>query len=350
MASLSRRAAGLVAYSYDDFPVDAGDLDLRADTSPPLPTVDSILRRHLSVTADDLASYGPVEGEPALRQALADIFAATAEQVIVTAGGSEALFLALTCLAEPGDAVLLPRPAFPGYDQLAHLIGLHPVHYPVPGPAPATGHGAAVRVVCTPHNPTGVVTPRAVSGRRDDATWTVWDLCHMPLTGAEVDDFRTGLDPREVLLFSLSKLLRLPGTRVGCLVAGSPDLVAAATAVKTHLSMSTSRLSQRLAAQVLASAVARRQIATRHTSLAQLREQLHAAVQESSRLTAVPARGGTHLLVHAKGDGDPWQILKDAGVVGLPGVVFNSPVPAVRLCTAQPVDVIDAAAKVVRGL
>jgi aspartate/methionine/tyrosine aminotransferase len=348
MASLSRHAASLVAYSYDDFPVEVGDLDLRADTSPPLTAVSSILRQ-LAVTTDDVASYGPVEGEPALRQALADIFCARDDQVIITAGGSEALFLTLTCLADPGDAVLLPRPAFPGYDQLAHLIGLHPEHYPVPGPAPAAGHGAAVRVVCTPHNPTGVLTPRTALGH-DDATWTVWDLCHMPLTGADLDDFRTGLGSCEVLVFSLSKLLRLPGARVGCLVAGSPELVAAATAVKTHLSMSTSRLSQRLAGQVLASAAARRQVAARHTSLAELREHLHAAMQESTCLTAVPAPGGTHLLVHAKGGGDPWQILKDARVVGLPGAVFNSSLPAVRLCTAQPVDVIEAAAKVVRGL
>jgi len=348
-ASLSRHAAGLVAYGYDDFRVEAGDLDLRGDNSPPLSTVANILRR-LDFTAHDLASYGPVPGEPPLRQALAGIFAAPADQIIVTAGGSEALFLALTCLAMPGDAVLLPRPAFPGYDQLAHLIGLRPMHYEVPGlSSPQPAGCAAVRVVCTPHNPSGALTPRAALGR-DDAMWTVWDLCHVPLAGADLDDFRTGLGSREVLVFSLSKLLRLPGARVGCLVAGSPEVAAAATTVKTHLSMSTSRLSQRLAAQVLGDPAVRRAIATRHTRLSQLREQLHAAVQESTCLTAVPAGGGTHLLVHAKGGGAPWQILKDAGVVGLPGVVFNSPVPAVRLCTAQPVDVIEAAAKVVRTL
>jgi aspartate/methionine/tyrosine aminotransferase len=348
IASLSRHAAGLVAYSYDDFPVEVGDLDLRADTSPPLAAVNSILRQ-LGVTADDIASYGSVPGEPALRRALADIFGANGDQIIVTAGGSEALFLALTCLADPGDTVLLPRPAFPGYDQLAHLVGLRPVHYPVPGPVPKASHSAAVRVVCTPHNPTGVLTPRAAPDR-DDGTCTVWDLCHMPLTGADLDDFHTGLDVSEALVFSVSKLLRLPGARIGCLLAGSPELVAAATTVKTHLSMSTSRLSQRLAAQILGNPAARRQIAARHTRLAELREQLHAAVQASTCLAAVPAQGGTHLLVHAANGGDPWQILKDACVVGLPGAVFNSPVPAVRLCTAQAADVIEAAARVVRNL
>ena len=110
------------------------------------------------------------------------------------------------------------------------------------------------------------------------------------------------------------------------------------------------RLSQRLAAQVLRDPAAQRQITDRHSKLAELRERLLTAVQASTRLTVIPARGGTHLLVHAKRGDDPWRILKDARVVGLPGVVFNSPVPAVRLCTAQPGEVIEAAAKVVRTL
>src|SRR6266516_6601384 len=108
MPPLSRRVTGLVAYSYNDHPLDVGDLDLRGDNSPPLTTVGAVLR-HLAVTADDTASYGPVPGEPVLRRALADIFGTLADQVIVTAGGSEALYLALTCLADPGDAISLPR-------------------------------------------------------------------------------------------------------------------------------------------------------------------------------------------------------------------------------------------------
>ncbi|GEM_PF-5371239 len=343
--ALSRRTAGLVAYSYEDFPVEIGDLDLRGDNSPPL-SIDTILRE--SVTEEDTAAYGPVSGEASLRQALADLFGACADQVIVTAGASEALHLALTCLTDPGDAVHLPRPAFPGYDQLAHLLGLRPLHYEVPGPPPGATSGVKVRVVCSPHNPSGVLARRGAMNH-DLATWTVWDLCHMPLAGTGVDEFRTGMAPNEVVVFSLSKLLRLPGARVGCLVAGSADLIATATTAKTHLSMSTSRLSQHLAARVLTNPSLRKQLAVRHTVLADLRRQLQDAVHASKRLVAVGAQGGTHLLVHAN-NGDAWRILKDAGVVGLPGAVFNSPVPCVRLCTAQPADVIAAAAKVVGAL
>jgi aspartate/methionine/tyrosine aminotransferase len=343
--TISRRAGGVISYSYDDFPVPAGRLDLRGDNSPPLPAT-TVLLEHPRLRPPELAGYGTVAGEPALRAAMAQLFAMTADSVVITAGASEALFLALTCVADHGQRVHLPRPAFPGYEQLAHITGLRPIPYAVPGALPLPGPGEPL-LVCTPHNPTGVlIAPQP----RRSAGWTIWDLSHMPPIGDSPADFGRGLGSHDITVFSLSKALRLPGARVGCLVSRDRDLTAAVIATKTHLSMSTSRLAQDLAARVLRHPGALEDVANRTRAYAGHRARMLDAVATSTCLQAWPALDGTHVFVRPTDGRDGWRILADAGVVGLPGVVFNGTSDAVRLCIAQPPDVVDRAVRIVGAL
>ncbi|QKZ21082.1 pyridoxal phosphate-dependent aminotransferase [Streptomyces chartreusis] len=204
----------------------------------------------LQVTASDLSGYGPVEGLPELREALAEILHVRAADLIVTTGASEALQLSLTCMADPGDTVRTPRPAFPGFDQLASLSGLRIEHYTAPGdlswPEPPE---VTATVICTPHNPTGVITSRTVLPTRTRG-WTIWDISHTSLFGADADEFRHGLAESEILVCSLSKLLRLPGARLGCLISGSSALIRAVTAAKTHMSISAGLPGQMLALEL----------------------------------------------------------------------------------------------------
>ena len=291
--------------------------------------------RRFSATAHDTTGYGDVAGDPELRDELADLFGVDAANVVVTVGGSEALHLALTCLTDPGDPVLLPRPGFPGFDQLAHLLGLRTIHYDVGGPLPP-GADAALLLVCTPHNPTGVTTAVHAAPRRPGPT--VWDVSHTSLTAADRTDIRAALNSTGVAVFSLSKLLRLPGARVGCLLSRDAAVVDAATAVKTHLSMSVDQLAQRLATLVLTQPGLRGELAERRAHIAGLRTVILDAVAASPTLTAFPATGGTHVLVRTRDGTDAWARLRAAGVVGLPGVVFNSTPDTARLCIAQSPD------------
>lgn len=346
----SARSRDIVAYSYDDFPVAPREADLRGDNSTPLAAVSTAIDL-LPLAADDVADYGPVAGVDELRATIADIFQVPSSQVIITAGASEALNLAFTCTADVGQTVSLPRPAFPGFEQLAGLAGLRVSHYSVPGdgePPPPPGDSAAV-LICTPHNPTGRLTPyhEPFDGHRH---WRIWDISHTSLFGSDADGFRGCLTSSDILICSLSKLLRLPGARLGCMIVPATELREAALAAKTHMSMSASRLSQVLALTVLRDPATALELKERQEHLTRLREHLQCAVQASAQLAAVPAAGGTHLLVHARTAADPWQLLKDAGVVGLPGTVFNTQAPSVRLCSAQPSAVIDAAADRIRAL
>jgi hypothetical protein len=76
-------------------------------------------------------------------------------------GRSEALHPPIACTADPGTPALLPTPAFPGVAQLARLLGLNPIWYPIPGVLPSRETGTSI-LICSLHNP----QPCAHRGRR----------------------------------------------------------------------------------------------------------------------------------------------------------------------------------------
>jgi aspartate aminotransferase len=87
------------------------------------------------------------------------------DQVIATAGGSEALHLAMEAHVDPGQEVLIPDPGFVSYEALTHVAGGEPVPVELRADltmAPADVEAAitddtAAFVVCSPANPTGAV-------------------------------------------------------------------------------------------------------------------------------------------------------------------------------------------------
>ncbi|MFB6106048.1 MAG: pyridoxal phosphate-dependent aminotransferase [Halobacteriaceae archaeon] len=87
------------------------------------------------------------------------------EGIIATAGGSEALHLAIEAHVDPGQEVLIPDPGFVSYDALTRLADAEPVHLPLRPDLtldPATVEDAitedtAAFVVNSPANPTGAV-------------------------------------------------------------------------------------------------------------------------------------------------------------------------------------------------
>ncbi|MGW5569655.1 pyridoxal phosphate-dependent aminotransferase [Nocardia thailandica] len=342
-APISHRAAALTAHSYDDFPCKAGHLDLRGDNSPPLAPE---FARPVALPTLTAAGYGDVGGQLRLRTVLGRLFGVGPQQVVVTGGGSEALLLALTCVTDHSGFLRIPRPGFPGFEQLARLLGLRVLPY---GPAGALpGRGVIPLLICTPHNPTGLVTAPTAAG--DGAGWVIWDLSHMSTAGSDLAHFTAGFGGGDIAVFSLSKLLRLPGARVGCLIARDPDLLAAVVRAKTHVAMSTSSLAQDLALRVLQDPGARTELTLRAKVFADHRAQLLAAVAATSRLRAVPAVDGTHLYLETTDGTHAWERLAGAGVIGLPGTVFGGSTREVRLCIAQPQEVIDAAAARVAAL
>ncbi|MGA9723473.1 MAG: PLP-dependent aminotransferase family protein, partial [Candidatus Binatus sp.] len=87
-----------------------------------------IARRARRVTIRDL-DYGPPEGLPALREAIAEYagraraIACTPEQVLVVNGSQQALDLAARVLVDPGDVVLMEEPHYRGARTVMRAAG-----------------------------------------------------------------------------------------------------------------------------------------------------------------------------------------------------------------------------------
>ena len=67
--------------------------------------------------------HGPTEGQPALREAIAERFGVPAESVLVLSGAQQGLDLLARCLIDPGDAVIVDRPGYLGAIQSFRAAG-----------------------------------------------------------------------------------------------------------------------------------------------------------------------------------------------------------------------------------
>jgi alanine-synthesizing transaminase len=196
---------------------------------------------------DGANGYVPSPGIQPAREAVAEEWSARgfpvhADRVLITAGTSEGIELALTALANPGDRVLVPLPTYPLYTAVLAKIGADAAYYRTDaarGWLPDLEHleslitpRTRVLVLIDPNNPTGAVYPEAV--RREllqiadrhglvvlaDEVYgdLAYDGAVPPLASLEPDG-------PIVAFSSLSKAYLAPGWRTGWLAVGrSPRL------------------------------------------------------------------------------------------------------------------------------
>jgi DNA-binding transcriptional MocR family regulator len=81
--------------------------------------IDQVLKRD----ARAVWRHGPTEGQPILRDAIAERFGVPAESVLVLAGAQQGLDLLARCLIDPGDAVIIDRPGYLGAIQSFRAAG-----------------------------------------------------------------------------------------------------------------------------------------------------------------------------------------------------------------------------------
>jgi aspartate aminotransferase len=81
--------------------------------------------------------YGPTQGLPELRQAIAAHISRTRgvqvgpQHVSVVPGGKPIIFFPMIALLEPGDEVIYPNPGFPIYESMIRFLGAKPVPMPL---------------------------------------------------------------------------------------------------------------------------------------------------------------------------------------------------------------------------
>ena len=80
-----------------------------------------------------VSSMGLYEFREAIRDATFNSrgFKPDLDQVLVTPGANAIIYLAISCLVNPGEEVIIPNPGFPTYDSAVNFVGAKAVHVPL---------------------------------------------------------------------------------------------------------------------------------------------------------------------------------------------------------------------------
>jgi len=204
---------------------------------PDFDTPDHIKMAAIAAIREGRTGYTPNAGIPELREAICEKFArennltCRPEQILVTAGGSEALHLVMEALVDPGDRVLFTDPGFVSYAALAAFAGGKPEGVPLDADlhidverAKEQMDGARVFILNSPGNPTGAVESeesiRALVEYAGDRGVTVVSdevYEHFIYEKEHVSAARFGEDV--ITVNAASKTYAMTGWRVGYLAA-----------------------------------------------------------------------------------------------------------------------------------
>ena len=298
--------------------------------------------------------YAPESlGLPSAREAVAAHLASrgaavSPEHLVLSASTSEAYAWLFKLLCEPGDNVLVPAPSYPLFEYLTRLEGVETRAYRLPrahGFGLDVGEVDAARdertravLVVNPGNPTGHFL-------REDELGALAALCAragLALVSDEVfSDFAWDEEPGRVAtvagralpmptfaLSGLSKVVGLPGLKLGWLHVGGPEaardeaLARLELVADTYLSVNTP-VQQALPA-LLAQAPRFQQ-----ALLARVRENRHQLLRarpREARWDVVPSHGGWSTVLRiplAPGEEATCLALLEAGVAVQPGYFYD---------------------------
>ena len=239
---------------------------------PDLPTPQKALDS-LKTVDRSVLEYSPSPGFQSLREKLAKYYHKfnidlSADEVIVTSGGSEAVLFAFLACLNPGDEIIIPEPAYANYMAFAISAGaviktvtstietgfaLPPVEE---FEALITSRTKAI-LICNPNNPTGYLYTRAEMNRIRDMV-KKYDLYlfsdevyrEFIYTGSPYISacHLEGIEQNVVLIDSVSKRYSECGIRIGALVTKNPQVRNAV------MKLCQARLSPPLLGQIVAEA------------------------------------------------------------------------------------------------
>jgi aspartate/methionine/tyrosine aminotransferase len=230
--SVLARAKTLEAQGHDVIHMEIGEPDF----STPAP----IVRAGQAALASGQTGYTPALGLPALREAIAGLYAQRygvdldPARVVVTPGGSAALLLITSLLVDPGQSMLMADPSYPCNRNFLRLLGAHAKMIPT-GPDSAyqltpelvVQHwdaSCSAVLAASPSNPTGTVLSReqlqnlATSVESLNGHLVVDEIYH----GLTYDCRATSVlevAPDAFVLNSFSKYFGMTGWRLGWLIA-----------------------------------------------------------------------------------------------------------------------------------
>src|SRR5713226_4369289 len=241
---------------------------------PDFPTPPNIVEAAKRALDEGWTHYGPTQGYPELREAIAEHVSTTRgiqvgpERVCVVPGGKPILFFPMLALLEPGDEVLYPNPGFPIYESMIKYSGAVPVPLPlvesrgfsldVEMLAARLSPRSKMLILNSPQNPTGGVIPEhdlAEIARlvKDRDLIVLSDEIYSRILYTErhhsIASF-DGMLEKTIILDGFSKTYAMTGWRIGYGVMPEP-LVYAVNRLMVNSNSCTASFTQRAAIEAL---------------------------------------------------------------------------------------------------
>ena len=211
--------------------------------------------------------YGYTQGTPLLRQRISNLYEGADENnVLVTSGSSEAIFLSALLTVSKDDRVVMMTPNYLSFNGVAEALGAEVDYVPLLKKEKwewdldcldeAVSDKTKVISVCNPNNPTGSVLNLEQMLKIVEIAGRVgaYLLVDEVYIGAELGSNLTksflGMYEKTIVTSGLSKSYAHPGLRIGWIISGK-RFVEEAWAIKDYTTIASSSLSQHIATKVL---------------------------------------------------------------------------------------------------
>ena len=202
---------------------------------------------------ESVLEYAPSPGIPAYLEAVRGYYAKQGialeiGDILATTGGSEALQIALSCILDPGDEILVPEPFYPNYHTFVSLTGgkITPITT-----SPEEGYFYADRerivscinentraiLITNPGNPTGVILSKdearlVADIAKEYGLFLIADEVYREFVynGENTVSMASFDDAKEnvILIDSVSKRFSACGARVGAVISRNKEFMAQA--------------------------------------------------------------------------------------------------------------------------
>lgn len=228
------------------------------DIPTPKPIIESLKKLKI-----DIISYGRSEGEIPLRQAIVKYYNSfgvniSCDEVVVTIGGSEAIFFSYFITCNPDDEVICFEPIYTNYIGLSKIarVKLVPVitkvedgfHLP---PKEIIERAITTRtkaiIIINPNNPTGTTytqeeLERVAEIAKKHHLFVIADEVYREFIYDEKTKHLSmlklkGLEENTIIIDSVSKRFSMCGARVGCLISKNKNII------KSAIKLAQARLS-----------------------------------------------------------------------------------------------------------
>ena len=269
---------------------------------------------------EGFTKYTPAAGTAELKQAVVDHYRGRygveykPSEVIVTAGGKQALYNIAMVLFGHGQEVVTHVPGWPTITEQVKLADAEPVlvrTYPDDGFAISADvflHALTPRtkaiIINSPCNPTGALMPepemeRLVDELANQGIWVILDLCYEQLIYEPVPHnlprvLVERMRDRTILTGSASKSYAMTGWRCGWAM-GPEDVIAAANALQSHATSNVTSISQKATLAALTGPQA--SVGEMLAEYRRRRDSLHAWLSADPRIRCVKPAGAFYLFV-----------------------------------------------------